>query len=312
MRAIRVDHFGGPEVLALVEAELPEAAPGEVLVRVAAAGVNPVDWAVRSGAAGDRFGSPPYIPGWDIAGVIEAAGPGTGSFAPGDRVYGMPRFPAMASAYAEHVTAPAAHLAAAPAHLSDTDAAGLPLAGLTALQVLDQAGVVSGQRVLVHAAAGGVGHLAVQLAKARGAYVLGTARAGKHEFLRDLGVDEPIDYSAVAFEDAAKDVDLVIDTIGGEYGDRSLGMIRPGGMLIVIHGGISAELAAAAAAAGIRAETHMVVPDGPGLARLAGFVQAGQLTVVIDQLFPLARAADAHRRGETGRAQGKIVLSVAG
>jgi NADPH:quinone reductase-like Zn-dependent oxidoreductase len=155
MRAIRVDHFGGPEVLALVEAELPEAAPGEVLVRVAAAGVNPVDWAVRSGAAGDRFGSPPYIPGWDIAGVIEAAGPGTGSFAPGDRVYGMPRFPAMASAYAEHVTAPAAHLAAAPAHLSDTDAAGLPLAGLTALQVLDQAGVVSGQRVLVHAAAGG-------------------------------------------------------------------------------------------------------------------------------------------------------------
>jgi NADPH:quinone reductase-like Zn-dependent oxidoreductase len=312
MRAIRVDHFGGPEVLALVEAELPEAAPGEVLVRVAAAGVNPVDWAVRSGAAGDRFGSPPYIPGWDIAGVIEAAGPGTGSFAPGDRVYGMPRFPAMASAYAEHVTAPAAHLAAAPAHLSDTDAAGLPLAGLTALQVLDQAGVVSGQRVLVHAAAGGVGHLAVQLAKARGAYVLGTARAGKHEFLRDLGVDEPIDYSAVAFEDAAKDVDLVIDTIGGEYGDRSLGMIRPGGMLIVIHGGISAELAAAAAAAGIRAETHMVVPDGPGLARLAEFVQSGQLTVVIDQLFPLARAADAHRRGETGRAQGKIVLSVAG
>ena len=209
MHAIRVDHFGEPDVLKLVETQAPQMTPGEVLVRVDAAGVNPVDWAVRSGAAGERFGSPPYIPGWDISGVIEAAGPGTGSFEPGDRVYGMPRFPAMASAYAEQVTAPAAHLAAAPAHISDADAAGLPLAGLTALQALDLAGVVSGQRVLVHAAAGGVGHLAVQLAKARGAYVLGTARAGKHEFLRDLGVDEPIDYAEVAFEDVAKDVDLV-------------------------------------------------------------------------------------------------------
>lgn len=312
MRAIRVDHFGEPDVLRLVETEPPQMAPGEVLVRVTAAGVNPVDWAIRSGAAGERFGSPPYIPGWDISGVIEAAGPGTGSFEPGDRVYGMPRFPAMASAYAEQVTAPAAHLAAAPAHISDADAAGLPLAGLTALQALDLAGVVSGQRVLVHAAAGGVGHLAVQLAKARGAYVLGTARAGKHEFLRDLGVDEPIDYAEMAFEDVAKDVDLVIDAVGGDYGERSLAVLRPGGMLIMIHGGISAELAAAAAAAGVRAENHFVQPDGPGLTRLAEFVEAGQLTVVIDQLFPLARAADAHRRGETGRAQGKIVLSVAG
>ncbi len=311
MRAIRVDHFGGPEVLRPVETDIPEPAPGEVLVRVTAAGVNPVDWAVRSGAAGDRFGSPPYIPGWDISGVIESAGPGTGSFAPGDRVYGMPRFPAMASAYAEHVAAPAAHLAAAPDRIGDMEAAGLPLAGLTALQVLDLAGVVSGQRVLVHAAAGGVGHLAVQLAKARGAHVLGTARANKHEFLRDLGIDEPIDYAEVAFEEAAKDVDLVIDSIGGDYGLRSLSAIRPGGTLIVIRGGVSAELAAAATAAGIRAETHLVRPDGPGLARLAEFVDGGQLTIAIDQLFPLSRAADAHRRGETRRTRGKLVLSVA-
>jgi NADPH:quinone reductase-like Zn-dependent oxidoreductase len=311
MRAIRVDHFGGPEVLRPVETDAPEPAPGEVLVRVTAAGVNAVDWSVRSGAAGDRFGSPPYIPGWDISGVIEAAGPGTGSFEPGDRVYGMPRFPAMASAYAEQVTAPAAHLAPAPARIGDVQAAGLPLAGLTALQVLDLAGVVSGQRVLVHAAAGGVGHLAVQLAKARGAYVLGTARADKHEFLRDLGTDEPVDYSEVAFEDVAKDVDLVIDAIGGDYGMRSLTMIRPGGTLIVIRGGVSAELAAAAAAAGVRAENYLVRPDGPGLARLAGFVDAGDLTIAISQLFPLARAADAHRSGETGRTQGKLVLSVA-
>jgi NADPH:quinone reductase-like Zn-dependent oxidoreductase len=311
MRAIRVDHFGGPEVLQLVETAIPEPAPGEVLVRVTAAGVNPVDYSVRSGAAGDRFGSPPYIPGWDIAGVIESAGPGTGSFAPGDRVYGMPRFPAMASAYAEHVAAPAAHLAAAPGRIGDAAAAGLPLAGLTALQVLDLAGVVSGQRVLVHAAAGGVGHLAVQLAKGRGARVLGTARAGNHEFLREPGIDEPIDYSEVAFEDVAKDVDLVIDTVGGDYGLRSLSVIRPAGMLIVIRGGVSAELAAAAEAAGIRAEYHLVRPDGPGLARLAEFVDAGDLMIAIEQLFPLARAADAHRSGETGRTQGKLVLSVA-
>jgi len=311
MRAIRVDRFGGPEVLRPVETDIPEPEPGEVLVRVAAAGVNPVDWAVRSGAAGDRFGSPPYIPGWDISGVIQAAGPGTGSLGPGDRVYGMPRFPAMASAYAEYVTAPAAHLAAAPARLGDAEAAGLPMAGLTALQVLDLAGVVSGQRVLVHAAAGGVGHLAVQLAKARGAYVLGTARAGRHDFLRDLGIDEPIDYSEAPFENAAKDIDLIIDAIGDDYGLRSLTMIRPGGTLIVIRGGISAELAAAAAAAGIRAEYHLVRPDGPGLARLAGFVDAGDLTVAIEQLFPLARAADAHRSGEAGHTRGKLVLSVA-
>jgi len=311
MRAIRVDHFGGPEVLQLVETAIPEPAPGEVLVRVTASGVNPVDYSVRSGAAGDRFGSPPYIPGWDIAGVIESAGPGTGSFAPGDRVYGMPRFPAMASAYAEHVAAPAAHLAAAPGRIGDAAAAGLPLAGLTALQVLDLPRVVAGQRLLVHAAAGGVGHLAVQLAKGRGAHVLGTARAGKHEFLRELGIDEPIDYSEVAFEDVAKDVDLVIDTVGGDYGLRSLSVIRPAGMLIVIRGGVSAELAAAAEAAGIRAEYHLVRPDGPGLARLAEFVDAGDLTIAIEQLFPLARASDAHRSGETGRTQGKLVLSVA-
>ena len=310
MRAIRVDQFGGPEVLRLVETDTPEPEPGEVLVRVSAAGVNPVDWAMRSGAAGDRFGSPPYIPGWDIAGVIQAAGPGTGPLEPGDRVYGMPRFPAMASAYAEYATAPAAHLAATPGRLGDREAAGLPLAGLTALQVLDLAGVVSGQRVLVHAAAGGVGHLAVQLAKARGAYVLGTARSDRHDFLRDLGIDEPIDYTKVPFESAAKDIDLVIDAVGGDYGLRSLTMIRPGGTLIVIRGGISAGLAAAAAAAGIRAENHLVRPDGPGLARLAGFVDAGELTVTIDQLFPLARAADAHRSGESGRTRGKLVLSV--
>jgi NADPH:quinone reductase-like Zn-dependent oxidoreductase len=310
MRAIRVDHFGGPEVLQPVETDIPEPAPGEVLVRVTAAGVNPVDWIVRSGAAGGRFGSPPYIPGWDISGVIEAAGPGTGSFEPGDRVYGMPRFPAVASAYAEHVTSPAAHLAAAPARIGDAAAAALPLAGLTALQVLDLAGVVAGQRVLVHAAAGGVGHLAVQLAKARGAYVLGTARAANHEFLRDLGIDEPIDYSEVAFEHAAKDIDLVIDTVGGDYGMRSLDVIRPGGILIVLSG-VSTELAVAAGAAGIRAEYHLVRPDGPGLARLAEFVDSGDLTIAIDQMFPLARAADAHRSGEAGRTKGKLVLAVA-
>lgn len=311
MRAIRVDHFGQPGVLALVETRDPAPEPGEVLIRVAAAGVNPVDWSVRSGAAGNRFGSPPYIPGWDVSGVIEVAGPGTGPFAPGDRVFGMPRFPAMASTYAELVTAPAAQVAAAPARLGDVEAGALPLAGLTALQVLDLAMVAAGQRVLVHAAAGGVGHLAVQLAKARGAYVLGTARAKKHEFLRDLGVDEPIDYTAVAFEDVAEDVDLVIDTVGGDYGLRSVGTIRPGGTLIVISGEVGDELAAAAAAAGIRAERHFVRPDGPGLARLAELADGGELIVAIDQIFPLARAADAHRQGETGRTQGKLVLSVA-
>jgi NADPH:quinone reductase-like Zn-dependent oxidoreductase len=310
VRAILVERFGGPEVLRVARVEEPTPGPGEVLVRVAAAGVNPVDWKVRAGSADGRFGRPPYVPGWDVAGVVEATGDGVSAFAAGDEVFGLPRFPEPAGCYAEYVCAPAGQLAAAPAGM-DRAAAGLPLTGLTALQVLDLAGVAEGQRVLVHAAAGGVGHLAVQLAKARGAQVVGTARAEKHPFLRELGVDRAVDHTAVAFEQAVGEVDVVVNPVGGDYGRRSLRVLRPGGVLAMIVGSGDRELAAEAEAAGVRLVRHLVRPDGPGLARLAELVGGGRLRVVVEHLLPLEQASTAHRLGERGRTRGKIVLAVA-
>ena len=311
MRAIVVEQFGGPEVLQLASVEEPTPGPGEVLVRVAAAGVNPVDWKVRAGAAGERFGRAPYVPGWDLAGVVEATGDGVSAFAAGDQVFGLPRFPTPAGCYAEYVCAPAGELAAAPPGLHQAAAAGLPLAGLTALQVMDLAGVGEGQRVLVHAAAGGVGHLAVQLAKGRGAQVIGTARASNHPFLRELGVDQAVDYTTVAFEQAVGQVDVVVNPVGGDYGRRSLRVLRPGGVLAMIVGSGDQELAAAAQAAGVRLVRHLVHPDGPGLVRLAELAAGDGLRVVVEHLLPLEQADRAHQLGERNRTRGKIVLAVA-
>src|SRR5690606_31402426 len=214
MRVITQLSTGGPQVLELGEAEIPEPLPTEVRVRVGAAGVNPVDWKTRAGAGmASVLGPPPFTVGWDVAGTVDAVGRGVTRFAVGDAVSGMPWVPRQAGAYAEFVTAPSRHFARRPAGLSEIEAAGLPLAGLTAWQCLvDIADVQPGQRVLVHAAAGGVGHLAVQIAKARGAYVIGTASAPKHNLLHDLGVDEAIDYRAEEFEKVIEpQVDLVLD-----------------------------------------------------------------------------------------------------
>jgi NADPH:quinone reductase-like Zn-dependent oxidoreductase len=311
VHAILVERFGGPEVLQVASVEEPTPGPGEVLVRVAAAGVNPVDWKVRAGATGERFGRPPYVPGWDVAGVVEATGDGVSAFAAGDEVFGMPRFPEPAGCYAEYVSAPAGQLAAAPAGMDRAAAAGLPLAGLTALQVLDLAGVTKGQRVLVHAAAGGVGHLTVQLARARGAQVIGTARADGHPFLHELGADQAVDYTTVAFEQAVEEVDVVVSPVGGDYGRRSLLLLRPGGVLAMIVGGGDPGLTAAAEAAGVRLVRHLVRPDGPGLARLAELAGGGGLQVVVEHLLPLEQASRAHELGERDRTRGKIVLAVA-
>jgi NADPH:quinone reductase-like Zn-dependent oxidoreductase len=282
-----------------------------VLVRVAAAGINPVDWKIRhQGGNPKAVGEPPYILGWDIAGVVEEISRSLTRFAVGDRVFGMPWFPRLARGYAEYVTAPARQLARTSDGLTDEQAGGLPLAGLTAWQTLvDVAGVGEGDRVLIHAAAGGVGHLAVQIAKARGAYVLGTARAAKHDHLRDLGVDEPIDYTAGPFEEQVSDVDIVIDGIGGDdYGLRSLGTLREGGLLVVLPGGVTEAVAAAAREQSKRASGVQVEPDYCGLESLAALVDEGKLTVTIDETFPLTQAAKAHELLESGRARGKVVL----
>src|SRR5207342_478443 len=232
MRIIRQHTLGGPEVLELEELPRPEPGPGEVLVRQAAAGVNPVDWKVR--ARGGFLGEPPFTVGWDVAGVVEE---GEG-FEPGERVFGMPRFPGEAKAYAEYVTAPADELARIPEGLSDVEAGALPLAGLTAWQALvNTADVQPGQRVLILAAAGGVGHLAVQIAKARGAYVIGTARAAKHTFLAELGADEAVDYTSERVEDRVRDADVVLDLVGDESSAGALATLRDGGLFIAVPSG---------------------------------------------------------------------------
>ncbi|WP_049567823.1 NADP-dependent oxidoreductase [Streptomyces sp. SBT349] len=313
MRTITQDRYGPPEVLVEAEAPRPEPLPGEVLVRVHAAGVNPVDAGSRAGSGmAAVMGGPPLTVGWDVAGTVEAVGFGVSLFREGDEVFGMPRFPHQAGAYAEYVTAPSRHFARTPAGLTHVRAAALPLAGLTAWQVLvDTAAVGPGQHVLVHAAAGGVGHLAVQIARARGARVTGTASAAKHDFLRRLGVEDPIDYHAVRFEDAARGVDVVVDLVGTPDNQRrSLRTLRPGGLLVAVPGGLDPAVGEEAAEQGLRATSFLVEPDHTGLAGLAALVDAGRLTAEVANVLPLAEAAEAHRLIESRRTSGKVVLEI--
>jgi NADPH:quinone reductase-like Zn-dependent oxidoreductase len=311
VKAAVMREHGGPDVLELQEVKRPEAYPTEVLVRVAAAGINPVDWKMRKAPYLPEIqGDPPLVLGWDVAGTVEDVGGGVTRFEPGDRVFGMPWFPRLARAYAEYVTAPSRQLARTPDALTDQQAAGLPLAGLTAWQSLvDTAEVEEGDRVLIHAAAGGVGHLAVQIATARGAHVVGTARAEKHDFLRELGVDQPIDYTEQDFEEVVSEVDVVLDLVGTEeYGLRSLQTLREGGLLLTIPAGVSDAVAAAAKEQSKRVTGILVEPDHGGLEALASLADQGKLKVEIEETFPLARVAEAHEHLESGRARGKVVL----
>ena len=275
MHAIRQQAFGGPEVLEFTEVDRPVPLPTEVLVRVRAVGVNPVEAMIRSG----RFpllGEPPFILGWDVCGMVADIEPGVTRLRPGDDVYGMPFFPRPANAYAEYVA----------------EAAALPLAGLTAWQALvDTAQVAAGQRVLIHGAGGGVGHLAVQIAKARGAYVIGTASAAKHDLIASLGADELIDYRATDFAAHVDGVDVVLDTIGGEVARRSIGVLRRGGLLVTIVGRRDVDLAVRTEAAGRRFAGVSVEPDYPALEALADL-------------------AEAHELLESGSVTGKIALTV--
>jgi NADPH:quinone reductase-like Zn-dependent oxidoreductase len=311
MRAIVQNAFGGPEVLEVEDRPIPEPTATEVRVRVQAAGVNPVDWKTRAGKGIAAQWGLPLTVGWDVTGVVDAIGPGVTRFAVGDPVFGMPWFPRPASAYAEFVTAPSRHFARRPDALGVVEAGGLSLAGLTAWQCLvDVARVRAGQRVLVHAGAGGVGHLAVQIAKSRGAHVIATASAAKHDLLADLGVDEAVDYRGQKFEEVVEPVDVVYDLIGGDVSLRSFDVLRPDGILIILPSAAAAEAIEAARGRGLRAVGVVVEPDGDGLEELAALVESGGLRVLVDETFPLDRAADAHRLGEQGRATGKIVLTV--
>jgi NADPH:quinone reductase-like Zn-dependent oxidoreductase len=311
MRAVVLHEFGGPGVLRVEEVPTPEPIPTEVQVRVQAAGINSVDFKTRQGKGmASVLGEPPLRIGWDVAGVVTAVGGGVTRFEVGDEVFGMPWFPRQAGAYAEYVTAPSRHFAGLPHALSTIEAGALPLAGLTAWQiVVETIRLQEGDDLLIHGAAGGVGHLAVQVAKARGANVVATARAEQAEWLRGLGADQVIDYREERFEDHVADLDAVID-FPGSYGERSLAVLRPGGTLVSVPSGTSAELVELAKQRGQRAGGFLVEPDPVGLWGLSELVEAGRLQVRVDRVFDLDEAAEAHRQAEAGHAGGKLVLRV--
>lgn len=287
MQAIIQRALGGPEVLELVEVDPPEPGPGEVLVRVRAAGVNPADWKARSGRV-EGLGEPPFRVGYEFSGEAE-----------GRDVYGL--WLTRWGAYAEYVAAPREALAPKPPSLDHVHAAALPTAALTAWQGLADAGLSAGQRVLIHAAAGGVGHLAVQIAKHLGAYVIGTARAENHDFLRALGADELIDYTAVDFTEHVAEVDVVYDLVGGSYGSRSLRVLAEGGILLDAQGND--------ATADPRYRRFYVRASGEDLAQIGDLVEAGRLRVEVAEVLPLSAAAKAHALSESGHVRGKLVLT---
>ncbi|WP_433479593.1 NADP-dependent oxidoreductase [Spirillospora sp. CA-142024] len=309
MRAVSQDVFGDPEVLKEVERPRPVPGMSEIVVRVHAAGVNPTDWKHRAGLPWLR--EPVPVLGWDVSGVVEEVGRGVTLFKPGDEVFGMLPYPHGAGAYAEYAKATARSFARKPSNIDHVQAAALPLAALTAYQALvDTADIRQGRRVLIHAAAGGVGHLAVQIAKARGAHVIGTASAGKHELLRELGADELIDYRTTDFTEAAGDVDVVLDALSGDVRTRSLDVLRKGGTLVSILPHDSDADTKKAAELGVRLEGMLVEADHAGMRAIAELAQEGRLRAHIDATYPLAEAAKAHTHGETGRTTGKIALVV--
>jgi NADPH:quinone reductase-like Zn-dependent oxidoreductase len=309
MKAVRIHQYGGPEVLKYEEAPQPNPMPGDVVVRVHAAAINPVDWKVREGYLRERLKhSLPLILGWDLSGVVETTAPGIDRFKIGDEVYSRPDL-SRDGAYAECIAVRESEIALKPKSADHIHAAAIPLAGLTAWQSLIVAAQISsGQKVLIHGAAGGVGSLAVQLAKWKGAYVIGTASARNHDLVRQLGADEVIDYHAVKFEDVAREVDIVLDTIGGETQHRSWRVLKRGGILVSIVSPPSPEMAKEY---GVRQAFVFIEPNATELADLAQLVDSGKLRPVVETILPLAEARHGQEISQSGHARGKIVLRVA-
>ncbi len=311
MQAIQLHQFGAADQLQLEPIESPRPGPGEVVINMVAAGVNPIDWKTRQGGGAATFqGEPPLVLGWECAGVVSACGEAVTDFAIDDRVCGLLNFPAPGRCYAEQIRAKAEQLAKVPEGVDLVAAGGLPLAGLTAWQALfDTAKLQSGQRVLILAAAGGVGHLAVQLAKWKGAEVIGTASQANQTFLQQLGCDQGIDYRSQTVAESVANVDVILDCLGGDEGIKALTCLKPGGISVTLPSVTAAQVIEAAEAQGCRAASLRVLPSGEQLSLLMGLMAEGVLTLQVDKILPLAQAAEAHRYSETGRARGKIILA---
>src|SRR6184192_2032936 len=308
MKAIRIHNYGGPKVLHYEDAPRPEPQADEVLIRVHAAGVNPIDWKVREGEMKDFWPHEfPLILGWDLSGVVEELGRGVSRFKIGDEVYSLPD-PTRNGAYADYIVVRGSEVARKPNSLHHIRAAAVPLAALTAWQSLfDTAQLQPSQRVLIHAGSGGVGQLAVQLAKWKGTYVFATASTKNQDLLRKLGVDEPIDYTQQRFEEIARKIDIVLDTLGGETQERSWSVLKKGGNLVSLVQPPSEEKAKEL---GVRAALLGARPSGEQLSEIAKIIDWGKLAPIINRILPLSEARRAHELSQSGHTHGKITIRV--
>ena len=308
MKAVRIHAYGDRSVLQFEDAPKPEVKPDEALVRIVAAAVNPIDWKIRQGHL--KAFVPYVFPltlGWDFSGVIEELGSEVSTFAVGDAVFSRPEVRRDGS-YAEYIAVRAVELARKPKTISHVEAASIPLAGITAWESIVAVGTLAaGQTALIHAASGGVGSLAVQIAKWRGARVVATTSKANVELVRSLGADQVIDYRSERFAEKVKDVDLVIDTIGGEVQASSWSVLRRDGILVST---VSVPSVERAAALGVRSAHILIGPDAAVLDQLSGLIDSGKLRTLIGGEFALRNIADAHALSESGRTVGKIVLYV--
>jgi len=309
MKAIVVHNYGGPEVLKYEDTRRPEPKEDQILVRVIAAGVNPVDASIRSERGAKFFGiTLPFIPGYDIAGVVEKTGAKIAKFKPGDSVYAYLSLKD-GGGYAEYAVATEVEAAPKPKSIRFVEAAGVPVVALTAWQALiDTAKLSMGQTVLIHGGSGGVGSFAIQIAKARGAKVIATASTANQDLLKQLGADVAIDYTKQKFEDVAKDVDVVLDSVGKDTLARSYGVVKKGGFIVTLVSRLDqAELDKH----GIRGASLSVNPDSSELAEIGKLIDANKIKVIVSQTFPLSEAMKAQEQVATGHTRGKIVLKVA-
>jgi NADPH:quinone reductase-like Zn-dependent oxidoreductase len=312
MKACFIEGFGGRDKLKVADLPKPQAAEGEVLVRIHAAGVNPVDWKIREGWLKDLFPHRfPVILGWDMAGTVEAVGPAAGRFKPGDQVYAYARLPEIhKGTYAEYIALPESHLAFKPENLSMAEAASIPLAALTAYQALEAGGLQKGQSVFILGASGGVGSSAVQLAAIKGARVIGLAGGRNHDYIKSLGAKEAIDYERGDFIQSLGELlpagaDLVLDFRGGDTLARGLLCVRPGGRIVSIVEMVDAE---DLKKRDVRFDYVFVEPSAKQLDELRGLAESGRFRATISHTYNLDEASQAHAQMETGHTRGKIVL----
>jgi NADPH:quinone reductase-like Zn-dependent oxidoreductase len=307
MKAARIHKYGGADVLVYEDVPLPEPKAGEVLVRVCATSINPVDWKMREGMMERSNQQLPLILGMDLAGVVEAVGPGVTSFQPGQDVYGVADT-SRSGAYAEYAIASVEAIAPKPKTLSYTDAASVPVVAMTAWQALfDKYNLTAGQKLLIHAAAGGIGSFAVQLAKWKGAFVIGTASSANLDFIKSLGADTVIDYKTTPFETVVKDIDVVLDTVGGTTRERSWGVLKPSGTLVTLVHPFPAEMPNELPAKVVGLALR---PKASLLSEIAGLLDTGQIRTCVGQVFPLREVSQAQTISQSGHVRGKIVLKI--